>query len=187
VQVDPSQYKNKNSYYNSFKTRLESRPGTRFELWVGFIIDTSQYKDKSDCYSFKTKLTSRLGVRFELWVGLIIETSQYKNKSSHYHSLKIYSRVESGQGLSHGLGGSTRVDMSQRKNKNNNYYYYNIKTRLNSQSRTRPESWVERVNPSLPKKNWNQGNIVLTKNNFKKVNRFFYPCCILCQTGHGLI
>jgi hypothetical protein len=84
---------------------------------------------------------------------LIIETSQYKNKSSHYHSLKIYSRVESGQGLSHGLGGSTRVDMSQRKNKNNNYYYYNIKTRLNSQSRTRPESWVERVNPSLPKKN----------------------------------
>jgi len=150
MQVDQSQYKNKNCYYNSFKIRLESRPRARFELWVGFIIDTCQYKDKSDCYSFKTRFASQLGARFELWVRLIIETSQYKDKSGYYHSLKIYSKVELRQGLGHGLGGSTRVDMSQRMNKND--YYYSIKIQLNSRSRTRPESWVERVNPSLPKK-----------------------------------
>jgi len=151
MQVDQSQYKNKSCYYNSFKIRLESRPRARFELWVGFIIDTSQYKDKNNCYSFKTRLASQLEARFELWVGLIIETSQYKDKNGYYHSLKIYSKVEPRQGLGHGLGGSTRVDMSQRKNKND-YYYYSIKIRLNSRSRTRLKSWVERVNLSLPKK-----------------------------------
>jgi hypothetical protein len=187
MQVNRSQYKNKSCYYNSFKIRLESRPRARFELWVGFIIDTSQYKDKNNCYSFKTRLASQLGARFELWVGLIIETSQYKNKNGYYHSLKIYSKVEPRQGLGHGLGGSTRVDMSQRINKND-YYYYSIKIRLNSRSRTRLKSWVERVNLSLPKKkNRNQGSIVLTKNSFTKVNRLFYPCCILCQTGHRLV
>jgi hypothetical protein len=35
TQVDSSQHMDKNDYYHSFKTRLGSRPKTRFKSWVG--------------------------------------------------------------------------------------------------------------------------------------------------------
>jgi hypothetical protein len=39
--VDPSQHMNKNNYYYSFKTRLESRPGVRPRSCVRLIVDLS--------------------------------------------------------------------------------------------------------------------------------------------------
>jgi hypothetical protein len=41
TRVDPSQHINKNNYYYSFKTRLESRPVARSRSRVGLIVDLS--------------------------------------------------------------------------------------------------------------------------------------------------
>ena len=42
--VNPSQRKNKNGYYHSFKTQFEGRFGSRPKSRVGLIINSSQYK-----------------------------------------------------------------------------------------------------------------------------------------------
>jgi hypothetical protein len=44
--IDLGQLKDKNSYYHSFKTRLEDQPRVRLVSQVGLIVDPGQHKNK---------------------------------------------------------------------------------------------------------------------------------------------
>jgi hypothetical protein len=72
--VYPSQYKDKNYYYQSFKTWLGYQPGAKPRSQAGLTINPGQYKNKNSYnYSFKTRLGSRLKARLGSRVGLVID------------------------------------------------------------------------------------------------------------------
>ena len=55
--VDPCPRKNKNGYYQSFKTWFGGRLEVRPESLARLIVNTGQYKDKNGYYhSFETRI-----------------------------------------------------------------------------------------------------------------------------------
>jgi len=110
-------YKDKINYYYSFKTQLESWPraklGSLVKARIMSQVDSSQYKNKNDHYhSFKTWFESRPEASPASRAGLIVNSGQCKDKNDYYHSFKTRLEGQLRQGLGHGSGKSTRIDLS---------------------------------------------------------------------------